>query len=208
MFSNPTQLRNDDIAALNRLYPVTAANVGSFPEKTITASATIAVRGTIQFASGQGMQGVNVLLRPLVNGLPELRNTVTAVSGAYFQGDAGNAVTGAVDGSGNALNRFGSDDVSVEGSFDLAGVPLPPGLTSAEYQLTFEALNPLYSGSSSAGLYTTGEVSPSGTMPVIQLGTLSAGSAVTQNVVIGDADLAGEWCRWGRGFAGNGARER
>ncbi len=104
---------------------------------------------------------------------------MTAVSGAYFQGNAGNPVTGNVDASGNLLNRFGSDDISLEGFFDLSGVPLPPGSTSAQYQLTFEALNPLYSGSSSVGPYTTGEVSPSGTMPVIQLGTLSAGSAMT-----------------------------
>ncbi len=69
-FSNPTQLRNDDVAALNRLYPVTAANIASFPGKTITASATISVRGTIQFSGGQGMQGVNVVLQPLVNGRP------------------------------------------------------------------------------------------------------------------------------------------
>jgi hypothetical protein len=189
-FSNPTQLRNDDIAALNRLYPVTAANIASFPGKTVTASATISVRGTIQFPGGQGMQGVNVVLQPLANGLPDLRYTVTAVSGVYFQGNAGNSVTGFVDASGNLLNRFGSDDPTLEGYFDLSGVPLPPGATSAQYQLTFEALNPLYSGSSSVGPYTTGEVSPSGTMPVIQLGTLSAGSAVTQNVEIDDADLA------------------
>jgi hypothetical protein len=188
-FTNPNALRNDDVAALNRLYPVTAANAGSFSGKTITSSATISVRGTIQFPSGQGMQGVNVVLQPLANGLPDLRYTVTAVSGAYFQGNAGNAVTGAVDGSGNALNRFGSDDPAFEGYFDLSGVPLPPGSTAAQYQLTFEALNPLYLGASSVGPYTTGEVSPSGTMPLIQLGTLSAGSATTQNVVVGDADM-------------------
>jgi len=189
-FASPTQLRYDDVAALNRLYPVTAANSASFPGKTITASATVSVQGTIQFPNGQGMQGVNVVLQPIVNGLPDQRYTVTAVSGVYFQGNAGNAVTGTVDGAGNALNRFGSDDVSLEGTFDLSGVPLPPGSTSAQYQLTFEALNPLYSGASSVGPYTTGEVSPSGTMPVIQLGTLSAGSVTTQDVVIDDADMA------------------
>ncbi len=64
---NPTQLRTDDIAALNRLYPVTAANLGTFSGKVITASATISVQGTIQFSRGQGMQGVNVVLRPVLN---------------------------------------------------------------------------------------------------------------------------------------------
>ncbi len=189
-FTNPTQLRTDDIAALNRLYPVTAFNVGNFPGKVLTASATLSVHGTIQFPSGQGMQGVNVVLQPLSNGVPDLRYTATAVSGVYFQGNAGNPIEGLTDASGNALNRFGSDDLSLEGYFDLSGIPLPPGATSAQYQLTFEALNPLYSGNVSVGPYSTGEVSPSGTMPVIQLGTLSAGSTTTQNAIIGDAEWA------------------
>ena len=126
-FSNPSQLRTDDIAALNRLYPVTSENIGGFPGKTITASATISVEGTIQFPDGQGMQGVNVVLQPLVNGVPDLRYTATAVSGVHFQSNAGNPVTGATDAPGNPLNRFGSDEPSLEGYFDISGVPLPPG---------------------------------------------------------------------------------
>lgn len=185
--SDPTQLRTDDVAALNRLYPVTAANLSSFPGKTITATATISVQGTIQFPSGEGMQGVNVVLQPLVNGAPDLSYTATAVSGAYFQGNDGNPVTGSTDPSGNPLNRFGSDDPSLEGFFDLSGVPLPPGATASLYQLTFESVNSLYTGNSSVGPYSTGQVTPSGTMPVVQLGTLSAGSATSQNVVIDEA---------------------
>jgi hypothetical protein len=190
--ANPTQLRTDDVAALNRLYPVTSANIGSFPGKTITAGATISVQGTIRFPGGQGMQGVNVILQPLLNGLPDLRYTATAVSGVYFQGNAGNRVTGVTDASGKMLNRFGSNDPSLEGFFSLSGVPLPPGATASQYQLTFEALDPLYIGSSSVGPYTTGQATPSGTMPVIQLGTLSVGSATTHTVVIGDAADEGQ----------------
>jgi IPT/TIG domain len=184
---SPTVLRTDDIAALNRLYPVTAANAGSFTGKTITASATLSVQGTIQFPGGQGMQGVNVVLQPLLNGVPDVRYTATAVSGVFFQGNAGNPVTGHSDSVGNPLNRFGSDDLAMEGYFDLSGVPLPSGATSAQYQLTFEELNPLYSGSSSVGPYTTGQAAPSGTMPVIALGTLNAGSIATQTVAVNDA---------------------
>jgi hypothetical protein len=184
---NPTQLRTDDFAALNRLYPVTAANVSNFTGKTITAAATLSVQGTIQFPGGQGMQGVNVVLQPLVNGVPDVRYTATAVSGVFFQGNVGNSISGINDADGNLLNRFGSDDASLEGFFDLSGVPLPPGATTAQYQLTFEALNPLYTGSFSVGPYTTGQATPSGTMPVIALGTLGAGSAVTQSVAIDDA---------------------
>ncbi|HEX3663567.1 MAG TPA: IPT/TIG domain-containing protein [Acidobacteriaceae bacterium] len=184
---NSMQLRIDDIAALNRLYPVTAANVGSLSGRVLTASATISVQGTIQFPRGQGMQGVNVVLRPLLDGVPDVRYTATAVSGVFFQGNAGNPVTGATDASGNPLNRFGSDDAQLEGYFDLSGVPLPPGVSSADYQLTFEAIDPLYTSTISVGPYTTGQTTPSGTMPVIDVGTLEAGSAVTQNAVISDA---------------------
>lgn len=184
---NPTQLRTDDVAALNRLYPVTTANLNSFSGKLLTASATISVQGTIQFPRGQGMQGVNVVLRPVANGVPDVRYTATAVSGVFFQGNAGNPVSGVTDSSGNPLTRFGSDNRQLEGYFDLSCVPLPPGVTSADYQLTFEPVNPLYTGVVSVGPYTTGQTEPSGTMPVIELGTLQAGSATTQTVVISDA---------------------
>jgi hypothetical protein len=184
---NGTALRPDDVAGLNRLYPVTVANIGNFPGTTITAAATISVQGTITFARGQGMQGVNVVLRPLVNGVPDVTNTVTAVSGVSFRGNAGNPIDGFTDAEGNPLSRFGSDDASLEGFFDLSGVPLPVGVTTSDYQLTFEALNPLYADEWSVGPYTTGQVTPSGTMPVITLPGLSAGSAVTETVVIEDS---------------------
>lgn len=184
---NETQLRTDDIAALNRLYPVTAANLASFPGKTITAQATISVQGTIEFALGQGMQGVNVVLQPLVNGVPDLCHTATAVSGVYFQGNAGNPVTGTTDSQGNPLNRYGTDDVTQEGTFDLSGVPLPPGTTTSDYQLTIEAINPMYIGGVSVGPYTTGQVTPSGDLAAITLASLSSGDAVAQNIVIGDS---------------------
>jgi hypothetical protein len=184
---NPTQLRMDDVAALNRLYPVTEANLAGFPNKKLTAAATISVVGTIRFPLGQGMQGVNVVLRPLVKGIPAIQYTATAVSGEYFQGNAGNRVTGAVDASGNPLTQFGSNDPTQEGYFDLRYVPLPPGATSSDYQLTFEAVNPLYTGNDAVGPYSTGQVSPSGTMPTITLSGLTAGSSVTENVTIADA---------------------
>ena len=45
---NPTVLRWDDIAAVNRLYPITAANLASFPGKEITAANTISIQGNSQ----------------------------------------------------------------------------------------------------------------------------------------------------------------
>ncbi|MBV8629798.1 MAG: IPT/TIG domain-containing protein [Silvibacterium sp.] len=188
---NPATLRPDDIASVNRVYPVTAGNIGSFAarKKILTAPNTISVQGRIQFRRGQGMQGVNVVLRPMIPGtdLPDVRYTVTAVSGAYFLRNSGNPVAGTTDSQGMPLNRFGSDDETLEGFFDLSGVPLPPNQTSADYQLTFEPVDPLNTGNFSVGPYVTGQVSPSGTMPTIYLPGLAAGSSVYQVVGIGNS---------------------
>ena len=186
---NATTLRPDDIAALNRLYPVTAANIASFKNKELTAPNTLSVTGTITFRNGQGMQGVNVVLRPMIPGtdLPDIRYTVTTVSGVYFHGNAGNLITGFTDAAGNLLARFGSDDTALEGYFDLSGVPIPPGEADDTWQLSFEPINQLYTGSDSVGPYTTGQVVPSGTLPAIALPSLAAGSSVIQNVTIGNS---------------------
>jgi hypothetical protein len=54
---NPTVLRWDDIAALNRIYPITAANLASFPGKKITAANTVSIQGTISFQKRHGDAG-------------------------------------------------------------------------------------------------------------------------------------------------------
>src|ERR1700756_1780620 len=123
---NGTTLRPDDIAALNRLYPVTATNISTFPGKRLTGPNTLSVTGTITFRNGQGMQGVNVVLRPMIPGT-------------------------------DLLARFGGDDTTLEGYFDLSGVPIPPGETSDTWQLSFEPINPLYTGQDSVGPYATGQ---------------------------------------------------
>lgn len=186
---NGTTLRPDDIAALNRLYPVTQSNIGNFKNKKLTAANTISVTGTILFRNGQGMQGVNVVLRPYIPGttLPDVRYTVTAVSGVYFRGKAGNPVTGSTDAQGNALDRFGSDDTALEGYYDLSGVPVPPGYATDAWQLSLEPINPLDTGLESVGPYKTGQVAPSGTLPAIAIPGLAAGVKVIQNVTIGNS---------------------
>ena len=180
---NPGILSYDDIAALNRIYPVTAANLASFPGKQLTAANTISIQGKVAFVSGYGMQGVNVVARPLdSNGNPLYQYTVTAVTGAQFSGNHGNHVSGFSDSSGNALTMWGSNDSSLQGFFDLSGIPLPPGATSASYQVSFEAINPLYILSDSVGPYTMGQVAPSGMLQTITLPNLAAGTAQTVNV--------------------------
>lgn len=189
---NPGQLRYDDIAALNRIYPITAANAASFPGKQITAASTVSMRGTINFRTGAGMQGVNVVARPLdSNGNPLYQYTVTAVSGALFSGNRGNPITGWVDQNANPLAMWGSNDPTLQGSFDLSGIPLPPGMTSASYQVTFEAINPLYMLTESVGPYVDGSPTPSGTTPVLLVPNLAAGSAQTLTVTVADSAAGG-----------------
>lgn len=190
---NPTTLRLDDIAALNRMYPVTAANQASFPGKLLTAANTISLQGTINFRDGTGMQGVNVVARPLdSNGNTLYQYTVTFVSGGYFAGNHGNPVTGWTDSQGNRLDRFGGDNPALQGYFDLSGIPLPPGVTAANYQVSFEAVNPLYFGPVSVGPYILGSPTPSGTMQTVQVNGLQAGSAqtVTVNVATSAAEFS------------------
>ncbi len=189
---DPSVLRYDDIAALNRIYPVTAANLAGFPGKQLTAANTVSMQGTITFRNGSGMQGVNVVARPLdADGKPLYQYTVTFVSGAYFSGNRGNPVTGFDDADGNLLTMWGSNDPALQGFFDLRFMPLPPGMATASYQITFEPINPLYIESESVGPYEDGSPSPSGTMPVISVPAMAVGSTQTLNVNIPDSASGG-----------------
>ncbi len=189
---NPAVLRYDDIAALNRLYPITASNLASFPGKELTAANTISIQGTVSFLTGYGMQGVNVVARPLdANGNPLYQYTVTAVTGALFSGNHGNPVTGWNDANGYPLANWGSNDPMLQGAFDLSGIPLPPGVTTASYQVTFEPINSLDILENSVGPYSQGQPTPSGTLNAISLVNLSAGSAQTLTVTAADSAAGG-----------------
>ena len=186
---NALQLRSDDLASISRLYPVTSVNTGSFPAKTLTAANTLSIHGSVYFRRGQRMQGVNVVLRPIKPGvqLPDDRYPVAAVTGAFYTGNRGNVVSGATDDTGDALTNFGSDDETMEGFYDLSGIPLPAGTTTADYAFTLEAVNPLYTGSLAVGPYALGSTAPSGTMPTLVLHGLTAGMSLEQDFTIADA---------------------
>jgi len=189
---DPTVLRYDDIAALSRIYPVTAQNLSGFPSKELTAANTVSIQGTISFRSGVGMQGVNVVARPLdANGNPLYQYTVSFVSGGYFNGNHGNSVTGFTDANGNLLSMWGSNDPALQGYFDLSDMPLPPGMTTANYQVTFEAINPLYILTDSVGPYLDGQVALSGTLPPISVPAMAAGSTQTLTVNVSDSAAGG-----------------
>jgi hypothetical protein len=189
---NPAQLHWDDIAALNRIYPITAANLASFPGKQITAAYTVSIQGTISFLTGTGMQGVNVVARPLdAEGNPLYQYTVSFVSGSYFNGNHGNPITGWTDLNGNLLTMWGSNDASMQGYFDLSGMPLPPGATTASYQVSFEPIDPLYILDTSVGPYRYGSPLLSGSLPSIIVPAMAAGGAKTLTVDVADSAAGG-----------------
>ena len=186
---NPAQPKMDDQAAISRLYPVTAQNLTNFPGKTIFSQATARVHGNVYFtevggATAQPMQGVNVVARWIdpSTGQPSGTAVASSVSGFLFSGNAGNIVTGLLDSSGQNFNRFGSNELTLEGFFDLAGLQIPTGTTSAQYQLTVEAVDPLWS--TQAGPYgTVAQVQPSGSAQPIVV-TVTLGGDVTQNILM------------------------
>jgi hypothetical protein len=186
-YANSYQLSSDDVAAVSRIYPVTAQNQSGFPGKQIFSATTARIHGSVYFTDAHGnrsqpMQGVNVVARWIdpTTGQPSRRYAASSVSGFLFSGNEGNPITGLEDALGESLAEWGSDDLSLQGFFDLAGLPIPTG-TSAQYQLTVEALDP--SWSPQVGAYSPGPVSPSGSSQPITV-TVSAGSDITQDILM------------------------
>ncbi len=154
-YPNPALPKMDDIDALTRLYPA-----GALPQPSGR------VYGSVYFTDASGnatqpMQGVNVVARLIVSGQPSRQYVATSVSGFAFCGNAGNIIDGYLDPSGLLFSRWGSDDPSLEGFFDLGQLIIPSGQTIAQYQLTVEALDPNWS----LGVepYGPNQVTPSGT---------------------------------------------
>ena len=181
------QLSMDDIAAVSRLYPVTAPNQASFPGKQIFSASTGRIHGSVWFTDPHGqrtqpMQGVNVVARWIdpATGQPSRRYAASSVSGFLFTGNQGNPITGTDDAVGEPLSRWGSDKTELEGAFDLSGLQLPNG-GSTQYQLSVEALDQQWSYG--VGPYSPDPVSPSGSFQPITV-TVSAGSDVQQDILM------------------------
>ena len=185
-YANPYQLAPDDVAAISRLYPAAG--------KATTAR----IHGSVYFVDDTGnlaqpMQGVNVVARWIdpATGHPSRQYAAASVSGFRFTGNAGNPITGFTDALGVPLSQFGSNDLALEGFFDLGGMVIPNGGSTAQYQLTAEAVDSTWS----AGVlpYDPGQVAPSGAaQPVVV--TVSAGGDFQQDMVMaGSAQAIPPW---------------
>ena len=185
-YPNPSQLAMDDAASLSRLYPVTPQNQSTFPGKQIFSTATARIHGSVWFTDPHGnrtqaMQGINVVARWIDpnTGLPSRRYAAASVSGSLFTGNAGNPITGFDDALGDQLAEWGSTSQTLEGFFDLSGL-YPPN-TSAQYQLSVEALNPTWSAG--VGPYSPGPVMPSGSPTPIVV-TVAPGNDFEQDILM------------------------
>jgi hypothetical protein len=178
----------DDQAALSRLYPVTSQNQGNFPGKQIFSATTARIHGSVDFVdatgqAAQAMQGVNVVARWIdpTTGLPSGAYAAASVSGFLFSGNVGNTVTGFNDPTGLPFNRFGSNNPTLEGFFDLGGLQIPNGASTAQYQLTAEPLDPALS--ETVGPYGPWQVQPSGAIQPITV-TVTLGGDVHQDILM------------------------
>jgi hypothetical protein len=187
-YPNPYTLAPDDVAALSRLYPSSSGR----------AAPSARIYGSVYFAdpaggNAQPMQGVNVFARWIdpSTGLPSHQYGVSSVSGFLFTGNAGNAITGLSDALGTPYSQFGSSEQTLEGFFDLSYLPIPNGASSAQYQLSVEALDPLWS--EGVYPYEPTQVAPSGTFQPITV-TVQAGGEVEQDILMsGSAQAVPSW---------------
>jgi hypothetical protein len=196
---DPSQPKIDDQATLSRLYPVTSQNQSNFPGKQILSQVTARIHGNVFFTDASGlatqpMQGVNVVARWIDPATRQASGALVAssISGFLFSGNAGNPVTGYTDSAGQNFDRFGSDDTTLEGFFDLAGLQIPNGASSAQYQLSVEAVDPLWS--TNAGPYASaGQVQPSGSAQPVLI-TVTPGGDVAHDILMqGSAIQKPQW---------------
>ena len=136
-YANPYRISMDDMAAISQLYPVTSQNISSYPGKQVFSAATARIHGSVWFTDAHGsstqpMQGVNVVARYVdpTTGLASRRYAESSVSGFLFTGNSGNPITGFDDSIGEPFGEWGSNNQSMEGFFDLAGLQLPNGTTA------------------------------------------------------------------------------
>lgn len=165
--------RLDDRAALGRLYPN-----ANFHDTTARLA------GTVRFPAwagvpGQGMQGVNVVARRIENGKASAIAVASSVSGFLFRGNAGNVVTGTTSVLDVPGDCWGSTEAAVEGRYDLAGLEIPEGSATAQYELHLEAVNAKYAGEKSVGPYEITPTPSGSAAPVIV--TVSRGGDVVQD---------------------------
>jgi hypothetical protein len=168
----PFTLRPDDLSALSQLYLISQGQAGQ--GKTDTLLNASQMSGKLLFPTGQGMQGVNVLVRrwPQYTAASQIEAwyTASSVSGDLYRRSNGNPVSGP---DTSLIGSEGTQNTDYEGYYNLQRVPMLPG----QWQLLVvetEPINPLYTGQYAVGPYVTNTVAPSGSDPALTEGLYSS----------------------------------
>ncbi len=163
---NPFTLRPDDIASISQLYfiPKGMAPAG----KADTLSNASAITGRLLFADGQGMQGVNLVLRRHfpASTFQDIGPVVSAVTGTQFRWNNGNPVTGPLPDT--VAGSMGLYNPPYEGGFNFAMIPELANTELQDAFITAEPINPLYIGEYGIGPYVDAPVTPSGSAFTLQ----------------------------------------
>lgn len=184
-YPNAAVPKLDDVTAFAALYPASGAS----PQPTG------GLWGGLYFTDANGnatqmMQGVNVVARMMVDDQPSRQYVVTSVSGFAFVGNAGNIITGYLDGNGLPYDRWGSSDNTLEGVYNLGQLMIPHGQAYVEYQLSVEPLDPDWS--IGVGPYAPDPVAPSGSFAPVVITVVSGASPERDILMLGSeiAELA------------------
>ena len=158
--ANPFTLREDDIAALAGLYPVTPANL--IAGKILSATNAMGVHGEIDFPNGEGMDAVVIVLRrhPGI-AAQEDAPIASIVTGMSHQQFTSSSITGTAAGPAQSQGRANAN----RGSFVLARLPVIGQFGWMSVNFTTEPINPLYTGDYAIGPYVGSPPTLSGTPP-------------------------------------------
>ncbi len=157
---NPFTLRADDIAGLVAVYPIDGSH--AVPAgKQLSYTSAQALLGWLYFPTGEGMAGVNVLVRRMAyaTNTPETFYIGSGVSGIFAHRGSSSPFIAADD---SVLGSLGDADPGRLGQFFVPWFPLI-GNAGVDTRLTStEPVNPLYTGEYTLGPYAAGNVQPSG----------------------------------------------
>ncbi|WP_198152113.1 beta strand repeat-containing protein [Granulicella tundricola] len=179
---NPFTLRPDDIASLVLLYPVTGTPGTGKQASYQTAQG---VAGTISFPTGQGMAGVNMLVRrKSPQGVQEGWYEGSGVSGGMFKT---NNLSPFVAADPSVQGSQGTSDQGALGNYSVAYIPVQTGAIWQDLVISTEAVNPLYFGPYSLQPFAAGSVSPSGSVAIQTAAFAYEGGTALESFTIGDA---------------------
>ncbi len=181
----PFTLRDDDVSGLSMLYKV-GWGAPTPPGKIETFNRASAIFGNVTFPSGQGMQGVNIVVHRLEPfwSIPEAWESTSAVSGARFRRQSANPVNGSPTTSTASM---GSTNTSLEGYYEIYRVPLYDWEVWQNLVVSTQPINPLYIGAYAVGPYNSNSVDPSGPVATQTFYVTQSDSQETINFPIADA---------------------